>query len=218
MHNAKWFLWVHALCWWWASWSLTCAFTKPWLILFTAPSCSFFCLCRWLEKKLAETNPGLESARLAFNPQSLPRLPLRWSLPSSLAPWILRWTICATSNLVWYYRHTDGAHLIAKKISARLWCLACFTGFFREGMSPFLLIVGVSVAVILFSALLIPNQWYLYMAAFSCCWFVDRLWEEEIQARGGAHGRCVGYHGHHWKCGLRGNASGPITKTVWKLW
>ena len=34
--------------------------------------------------------------------------------------------------------------------------------FFREGMSPFLLIVGVSVAVIFILTLLIPNQWYLH--------------------------------------------------------
>ena len=34
--------------------------------------------------------------------------------------------------------------------------------FFREGMSPFLLIVGTSVAVIFILTLLIPNQWYLH--------------------------------------------------------
>jgi rod shape determining protein RodA len=34
--------------------------------------------------------------------------------------------------------------------------------FFREGMSPFLLIIGTSVAVIFILTLLIPNQWYLH--------------------------------------------------------
>jgi rod shape determining protein RodA len=36
--------------------------------------------------------------------------------------------------------------------------------FFREGMSPFLLIIGTSVAVIFILTLLIPNQWYLHAA------------------------------------------------------
>jgi rod shape determining protein RodA len=34
--------------------------------------------------------------------------------------------------------------------------------FFREGMSPFLLIVGVSAATIFILTLLVPNQWYLH--------------------------------------------------------
>jgi rod shape determining protein RodA len=36
--------------------------------------------------------------------------------------------------------------------------------FFREGMSPFLLIVGISAAVIFILTLLVPNQWYLHGA------------------------------------------------------
>jgi rod shape determining protein RodA len=34
--------------------------------------------------------------------------------------------------------------------------------FFREGMSPFLLIIGVSAAIIFILTLLVPNQWYLH--------------------------------------------------------
>ena len=36
--------------------------------------------------------------------------------------------------------------------------------FFREGMSPFLLILGTSAAIIFILTLLVPNQWYLYVA------------------------------------------------------
>jgi rod shape determining protein RodA len=39
--------------------------------------------------------------------------------------------------------------------------------FFREGMSPFLLIIGTSVAVIFILTLLIPNQWYLHAAVLA---------------------------------------------------
>ncbi|MDZ7649251.1 MAG: rod shape-determining protein RodA [Cytophagales bacterium] len=36
--------------------------------------------------------------------------------------------------------------------------------FYREGMSPFLLIVGVSMAIIAILTLIVENQWYLYGA------------------------------------------------------
>ena len=36
--------------------------------------------------------------------------------------------------------------------------------FFREGMSPFLLILGTSAAIIFILTLLVPNQWYLHVA------------------------------------------------------
>ena len=41
--------------------------------------------------------------------------------------------------------------------------------FFREGMSPMFLILGISSAVIFILTLLVPNQWYLHLAVALIC-------------------------------------------------
>src|SRR6478735_5870201 len=58
--------------------------------------------------------------------------------------------------------------ILAQKDIGTLLVFSCFIiVFFREGMSPFLLIVGISAATIFILTLLIPNQFYLHAGIVS---------------------------------------------------
>lgn len=57
-----------------------------------------------------------------------------------------------------------GLILLQKDTGTALVFTAFVLVFFREGMSPFLMIVGICAATIFILTLLIPNQWYLHGA------------------------------------------------------
>ena len=57
-----------------------------------------------------------------------------------------------------------GLVLLQKDYGTALVFMVFLLVFFREGMSPFLLILGTSMAVIFILTLLVPNQWYLHLA------------------------------------------------------
>lgn len=57
-----------------------------------------------------------------------------------------------------------GLILLQKDFGTALVFLVFLLVFFREGMSPFLLIMGISAAIIFILTLLVPNQWYLHAA------------------------------------------------------
>jgi rod shape determining protein RodA len=60
------------------------------------------------------------------------------------------------------------ALILLQKDTGTALVFTCFmVVFFREGMSPFLMIVGFCAAAIFILTLLIPNQWYLHGAIFA---------------------------------------------------
>ena len=196
---------MHALCWWWASRSLTCAFTNR------GGSCygtvMFLLLLVPLIGKVGGNMDWVSGT--AFSPQSLKVatalvVPVHWLRElqdgQSAQPGNLVASIIAPC---------DGNHPVQDFGTAMVF--GVFLRFFREYVS-FLVDCGYKRGRNFYSA-----TSGICMAAFSCCWFCWSPLEEIQKARGGAHGRCRWLSWAPMKCWITVTSQAHL-QTVWKLW